>query len=108
MLARAERLVGDTDAAARDEPDLVGLARTGGGPPRHRRGDPSAHGRASSTMLKGVSVARRKRVKPAGRDDVAQARLAGLCAQPEPDLLRQRGRGADQRRGAVVDAADRD
>ena len=39
------------------------------------------HGRASSTMLNGVSVARRKRVKPARRDDVAQARLAGLGAE---------------------------
>ena len=36
LLARAERLVRDADAAVRDEPDLVGLARTGGGPPRHR------------------------------------------------------------------------
>ena len=57
--------------------------------------------------MKGVSVARRKRVKPAGGDDLAQARLAGLRAEPEADLLRQRGGRADQRRGAVVDAADR-
>ncbi len=40
-----------------------------------------AHGRASSTRLNGVSVARRKRVKPPAVDDVAQPRLAGLRAE---------------------------
>src|SRR4051794_12052785 len=44
----------------------------------------------------------------AGRfDDRADARLAGLRAEREPDLLRQRGRRAQQRGERVVGAADR-
>ena len=43
---------------------------------------------------------------PAG-DHLAQPRLAGLRPQREPDLLRLGGRGAEQRRGRVIDAPDR-
>ena len=46
-------------------------------------------------------------MKPPRGDDVAQARLAGLGAERQPDLLGQRGGRAEQRRGRVVDAADR-
>ena len=57
-------------------------------------------------MLNGVSAARRKRVNPPPVDDLADARLAGLGAEREPDVLRQRRRRAQQRREAVVGAAD--
>ena len=51
-----------------------------------------AHGRTSKTRLKGVSAARRKRREAGRLDDLADARLAGLGAEREPDLLRQRRR----------------
>src|SRR3546814_9300000 len=43
----------------------------------------------------------------AGRDYLAQPRLAGLGAEGETYLLAQGGRRADHRRGGVVNAADR-
>ena len=43
----------------------------------------------------------------AGGDHLAQPQLAGLRAEAETDLLRQRARGADHRRAGVVDAAHR-
>ena len=43
----------------------------------------------------------------AARDDLAQARLAGLRAQGQADFLGARGGRADQRRGRVEDAAHR-
>ena len=46
-------------------------------------------------------------MKPPAVDDVADARLAGLRAEREPDLLRQRRGRAEQRREPVVRAADR-
>ena len=45
--------------------------------------------------------------EPARRDDVADPRLARLSAEREPDLLRQRGGRAEERREAVVGAPDR-
>src|SRR3546814_6159901 len=42
----------------------------------------------------------------AGRDYLAQPRLAGLGAEGETHLLAQGGRRADHRRGGVVNAAD--
>ena len=65
------------------------------------------HGRASNTRLNGVSAARRKRLEAAGLHDVADPRLAGLGAERQPDLLRERRRRAQQRREPVVRAADR-
>ena len=67
----------------------------------------SAYGRTSSTRLNGVSVARRKRVKPAVRQHLAQPRLAGLRAERRADLLRERRLRADQRRHRVEEPADR-
>ena len=57
--------------------------------------------RASYTRLNGVSAARRKRLKPARRDDVADPRLARLRPEREADLLGQRRRRAQQRREPV-------
>ena len=47
------------------------------------------YGRASYTMLKGVSVARRKRLKPAVDVTTSRMRFSpDLRAQTQPDFLR--------------------
>ena len=58
-------------------------------------------------MLNGPSVARRTRRKPPSFRTSAERRLAGLGAQRLADLLGQRRRHADHRRGVVVEPADR-
>jgi hypothetical protein len=48
-----------------------------------------AYGRASSTMLNGVSVARRTRVNPAS-ERTALSRFSPAWPKGEPDLLAER------------------
>ena len=62
--------------------------------------------RSSSTMLKGVSVARRHRVNPAS-ERTAFSLLYGLRSKREPNLLAERSRCADHRREAVIYPSDR-
>ena len=73
---------------------------------RRDQGAPAV-GRASRTMLKGPSVARLTRPKPAAVQHLRQLRLAGLGAERLADFLRQRGRDADHRRRIVVEPAHR-
>ncbi len=54
----------DPDAVPRDDALLVRLSRRASGVAPPHLVDRSRHGRASNTRLKGVSVARRKRLKP--------------------------------------------
>ncbi len=65
-----------------------------------------AHGRASSTRLKGVSATRLTRLKPPSPKHLGQALLAGLGAERQADLLAQRGGRAEHRRAAVENPPD--
>src|SRR4051812_27418694 len=59
------------------------------------------YARASKTMLNGVSVARRTLLKPPA---VMTSRIfASPACAPSPDLLGERRRNANERRGGVVD-----
>ena len=57
--------------------------------------------------MNGVAAACRMRVKPAVGEDLPQPGLAGLGAEPEPDVLGERGGGAEQGGEPVEGAADR-
>ena len=73
---------------------------------RPRLARAAGYGRASSTRLNGVSVARRKRLKPAS-SAISRSRASPAWA-PEAvaAVLRERVRAADERRGPVEQPAD--
>ena len=106
-LALAVDLVEDAHAVALDEALLVGVAgaRLLMGA-RRRRCRRRRHGRASKTRLNGVSAARRKRVKPPAVTTSRMRASPAWAPERQADLLGERGGGAEERRGRVVDAAD--
>ncbi len=89
---------GEADRGAASHHDVL-AHRTGPGRPRH--------GRTSNTLLNGVDAASRKPRKPAAT--VTSRIRAGPAWVPSaaPDRLRQRCRGAQQGREAVVGAPHR-
>jgi hypothetical protein len=60
------------------------LVREGGGASRVKRAPPAPHALASSTMLNGVSAARRKREKPAWRATSASFRSPACAPSAAP------------------------
>ena len=66
----------------------------------------SDYGRASSTRLNGVSVARRKRVKPAS-SSTSRRRASPACAPSAAPTSWASELRADERRGRVEEAAER-
>ena len=96
---RLERAVGDSRPAYKYERDVETFFR-------HSPAVVRPEGRCRSTSSVEDHVERRLRRAAASAcnrllEHLAQSRLAGLCAEPEADLLRQRVRRADGRRRGV-------
>ena len=94
-------------ARARAQEDRTGIIIDHRPDMRHAGVAHAVYGRASSTMLNGVSAARRTRLKPPSPSTSVRRCWPAWAPSASADLLAQRRRRAEHRRATVEDAPAR-